>query len=63
MDTVDVHFGGPHRTQGRRGPVLARIKGGKDKEDEAMGLLQKLCRMLDGRPDLPLRAYRGYGGW
>lgn len=63
VDAVKVRVRGSTGDQGRKGAVLVRMKGKRDKGGEAVELLQGLYRMHDERSELPLMAWRGYGGW
>ena len=63
IDAVEVRFRGSKGDQGRKGGVLVRTTGDWSKGGEAVELLQELHRIHEGRLDLPLMAYRNYGGW
>ena len=63
VDSVEVRFRESKDDQGRRGAVLVRTRGDRKRGGETVELLQEMYRIHEGRSDLPLMAYRSYGGW
>lgn len=52
----------PRATKGEKGVCASKNGAYRDKEGEAVELLQELYRMNGGRSDLLLMAYKGYEG-
>lgn len=62
VDTVGVRFRRSKYELGRKAVVFVRTKDDGRKGCETVELLQALCRIHEGRSDLPLIAYRCYKG-